>query len=741
MSRFPIREITLVVLLWFAATAAAQPKPPFGKLPPLPDLPSLGTLPDNLPDIPALIKLLTSGNDAERLAAAERIHEFGRAAKGAAAALLKSVEDGNENVRLASLLALGTMASEDKEALAKVRKRMEETDSEFERVLSAWAIARMSGDKNDVAATVTVLAKSLRSKDEAVASEAANALAELGSAAEPTLIDALDDKSSRVRTLAAGALGTNRARAAVSQLAGLLDDDSPLVRATAARSLGQIGPAASASSTALLGKLESDESTLVRANAAGALGRIGSSTPETIQVLTKTATDPAERVAASSLRALNQLNVDAEKVIPLLVKLLADPRPNVASAATNSLADIGKPAVPALSKAVLDKRSRYWAVLALSDMGAAAKPATGVLADALDEASADVQVEILLTLANIGPDAKESIAKIVPSLSSKYEGVRYAATFAVAQIGVKDRAAEQALETNASSSDAFLKLISSWALAKLNPRNPLHGARAIRALISSLASKDPRLQQAASMAAGELELGPAAIPQLLPNIFSAFKSSNEDVRESAVAALSNALSKVPAEPVLERAMENPQLRQMALRVVERLGPRAKGIVPVISKALDDSASSIRRDAALALAAIGPAASESVPALVERLKDDAPEVRWSATYALGSIGRDAADAKEPLRAIVGGTDESIKPITAWALAQLSPRDPTVATEIVPVLIQALRSTRIDDRLRSANALGQLGKQAASALGELEYASRDPNPSVRRAATTATNQIKN
>ena len=85
-----------------------------------------------------------------------------------------------------------------------------------------------------------------------MASEAAIALGSLGDIAEPTLAAFLDDKSPRVRALAAETLGRTGARGAVGQLSKLLQDEDANVRATAIRALGEIGPASRAAVPSLI---------------------------------------------------------------------------------------------------------------------------------------------------------------------------------------------------------------------------------------------------------------------------------------------------------------------------------------------------------------------------------------------------------------------------------------------------------------------------------------------------------
>lgn len=104
-----------------------------------------------------------------------------------------------------------------------------------------------------------------------VADTAADALARIGDAAVPSLIEGLADSS-------------------------------PLVRAQVARALARMGPRAHAAVPALIIALE-DEDLVVRMNAARALGQIGPEAQEAVPALIRALKDPANQGPVDSFGA------------------------------------------------------------------------------------------------------------------------------------------------------------------------------------------------------------------------------------------------------------------------------------------------------------------------------------------------------------------------------------------------------------------------------------------------------
>lgn len=475
-----MRLLVAFCLLVLPSIVRAQPPrpgfpPPGPKLPPGTKPPGVApSLPDAPPDIPQLLKLLSSKNEADRLEAAERIQGFGQAALGALDGLIRSTDDSNDFVRLAALEAIGGLRADGRKGLPEIRQRLQKAKSDYERVLAARALLRISTDASDVALALPVLAQGLQSEDDQVAVEAANTLRELGGPAVATLVAALEG-TPRVRRLAVDALGQIGASAkdAVPAITNLLSINDPETTAAAATALGHIG---------------------VRA-------------PETIRALAKSASSADESVARASIRALTELRLNSPSWIPFLTKQLAEGRPSVRAEAMSALAEQGEAAVPALTAALQDPRSQYWAVLVLGEIGPAAKDAVPALANALDTAAPDARIEILLTLAKLGPASAPAAEKIAKQLGDKHDGVRYAATLAA--LGTGGKALDATLQQNATSQDSFLAMLSAVVYAVLHPQDSAAGQRAMSLLTAGLNSRDAHVQRAAKHVLEQLRPKPA----------------------------------------------------------------------------------------------------------------------------------------------------------------------------------------------------------------------------------------
>jgi hypothetical protein len=200
---------------------------------------------------------------------------------------------------------------------------------------------------------------------------------------------AATDEESRVRAVdAIAALGPN-ARGAFDDLVKASADASSRVRWHAARGLGLIGEDAVAG-VPLLVKLLDDADPIVVTQAAAAIGLMraddeAANMPEVDKAAYEAAatalvakmTHPDPRVRRAVLRAIAKLQPDIDRFAPLVSERLSDADPSVVLPALHSLADMGGEAVPFLIKALENPKSRYWASVALAEIGAERMPGVG----------------------------------------------------------------------------------------------------------------------------------------------------------------------------------------------------------------------------------------------------------------------------------------------------------------------------------------------------------------------------
>ncbi len=193
--------------------------------------------------------------------------------------------------------------------------------------------------------------------------------------------------------LVSPALAADKA-ALAKDLAALKSGDEKS-RVAAIDSLGQLGPEAASATEALAAQL-TDESPTVRAHAAHALMQIGPAAVGAAPALAKAISDPDFHVRRISIAALETIHPDPAVVVEALGKALEDADPSVRVAALGTLTEYSDAAVPVLGRALENKDTRYWAALALGELGPSAKDAVPSLTKALADERSEVRREVLI---------------------------------------------------------------------------------------------------------------------------------------------------------------------------------------------------------------------------------------------------------------------------------------------------------------------------------------------------------
>jgi len=605
------------------------------------------------------------------------------------------------------------------------------------------------------AEVVTVTAKGGNEAAQPTATPAATASAETASLEQlRAALAAAEGEDARVLAVDAIAALGPQARGAYDDLVKATADASSRVRWHAARGLGLIGEDAVAA-VPLLATLLDDADPLVATQAAAAIGLIRADdeiTPEmpaadraayeeAFKSLVEKMTHTDPRVRRAVLRAIAVLEPDVKKLAPLVGERLADADPSVVLPALHSLADIGPEAVPVLMKALENPQARYWASVALAEIGAAAAPAVPALQAGVAEGEPEERMQSIMALAAIGEASRPAIGEIAKALDAQETSLRFAAAFALGRLKAKE--ADAALEKAATDADPLLAAIASWARARIHPDDEQLVAAAVEKLTAGLASGKPAVQTAAISAISDLagSIDDATEKRLADEFVRLLSSPEADVREAAAAAL---VREGPlAVDALEKSLADPDVRGIAMEILTAIGPVSKGALDSFLKALADPDPSHRGDAAIAIAAVGPDAADAVPALQAMLTstDGPPGLRYAAAYALGRIGAAAKPAAADLQKLSGSDDQLLATVATWASLKIEPGNTALFTAAVPLLRKALRGGEQLARLEAAVALGDIGAPAADAVPILELVSEeDPAPAVRAAAKRALEQIR-
>lgn len=577
--------------------------------------------------------------------------------------------------------------------------------------------------------------------------------AELATGAEavPALLARLaaaTDENGRVDAIDAIAdLGQN-ARPALDELVKYCGHEEIRTRWHAARAIGMIGEDALSAMPVLVGLL-GDRDPITATQAAAAIGLIRADDDRAADKLPADAdaaydgakralvgatVHPDARVRRAALRAIGILKPPVDVLGPLFAKQLADADPSVVLPAIRSLADIGGPAVPLLVDALKEPKSRYWAAIALAEIGPAAAPAVEVLTEQL--ASADVHecVQAMIALGAIGKEAAPAVDDLVRELDSREPGRRLGAAFALGRIG--DPAGDEPLARIAAAAggEPFMESIALWARAKINRSDEPLRDKAVLALVRGLGSEVPGIRSGSVSALSDIapRLDDAAAAKVAERFAELLADPNDEARMQAATALVR-MGKRGVGPLVA-AIDDEKRRLLALELLAAIGVDAEPALDKLAGLLADTDPALSGDAAMVVAAIGQPAARTVPALRAMLEGPAGEERrrYAAAYALGRIGAAAEPATGALRELATSKDQMLATVATWALLKIGPADAADAEAAVPLLRRALRSDVEMVRLEAAAALGELGPAAATAIPILELVSEDDASRVVRAA---------
>jgi HEAT repeat protein len=565
-------------------------------------------------------------------------------------------------------------------------------------------------------------------------------------------LTATDDSRTRVLILDEIATFGSKAKDALPDVLAMTSDPESRVRWHAVRTIGLIGEDAISAIPVLI-KLLQDEDPITVAQAAAAIRHIHADDERTdtqdqdaalyeaaVAPLVATTLHPDARARRAAVRAIQTLHADSETLAGLLAKVLADSDPAVILPALHTLADMGDDAVPVLIEALKVPGARYWAAVALAEIGAEAAPAAGQLTKLAKEGEPEERMQAMLALAAIGPPAVSATPVLVEALSSNDGSLRFAAVFALGSL--RAEAADAVLHKAAADPDDFLAEVAAWALAKIHPDDAAIREQALKKLRAGLTSELPKVRAASTSGLSDLAtlVDAAERRDLAADFIRVLSDPEPSVGARGGAALIR-LGSDAVEP-LSSQLANPDLREAALEILASIGADAAQAVDQITDTLSDDEAFVRGEAAIALAAIGPPASAAVPALQKILADDTEDsgTRYSAAYALGRIGSAAAPAMTTLRTLSDSTDELMATVAVWAALKIEPGNTEFFKTAMPRLRKALQAESDLARLEAAVALGEIGPHAKAAIPILEVVEEDdPVRAVRAAAAEALQKI--
>ena len=251
---------------------------------------------------------------------------------------------------------------------------------------AAFALGELGSEAEPA---LEVLARAMRKDpDREVRRNAAFALGETGPVALPVLIKGLNNSDSGVRRNVAAAL-VRIGPPAVPSLIEMLNDSKPVIRQNAAGILGRIGPRAKEAIPALEQAL-SDEDKAFSWTVKSALRKIKK---VTVEDLIDSLNDKDVIIRSRAAMALGDKKNQAISAVPALISCMNDEKAAVRKNASIALAKIGIDALPLLRQALSspDYRIRKNAAFALGGMGSKAKAAVPDLKKLLQDPNSKVR--------------------------------------------------------------------------------------------------------------------------------------------------------------------------------------------------------------------------------------------------------------------------------------------------------------------------------------------------------------
>lgn len=155
----------------------------------------------------------------------------------------------------------------------------------------------------------------------------------------------------------------------------------------------------------------------------------------------------------------------------------------------------------------------------------------------LSDADPQCRGDAAVALGAIGPDAAEAVPGLQKLLGDESTpvGVRYAAAYALGQIGTAAVAADPQLRALARSPDELMATIATWAVLKINPQDASLFESAIPLLRRALRGDREMARLEAAVVLGDIGSAAATAIPILELVSE--EDSSKPVRAAAAAAL------------------------------------------------------------------------------------------------------------------------------------------------------------------------------------------------------------
>ena len=315
-----------------------------------------------------------------------------------------------------------------------------------------------------------------------------------------------------------------------------------------------------------------------------------------------------------AIKKLGKKGKNAVVAIPKLIKFLESKDKKIADLSVESLAKIGKPALPQL----LVKLHAHPYPVRLNDVFALmGEPAVAPLIEKFQTDNKRICTLVAKILIKIG---KPAVKPLTQFLSSDKKKLRKISALCLVKIG------EPAVN---STIDVLLKknkrarTAAKWILIKI-------GEKAIPGLLQAFTGPDSKLARYSKKIILSMEKNyHKIIPQIIFNI----KKNNFEKIENLIIAMGE--NAIPSLSGLLIKTEKNSKKNIA-RIVAKMGKKARTMIPTLILCLNDKDATVRQVIAETLGKLGPIAKSATSELEKLLKDRDKYVRTSAKLALKKI---------------------------------------------------------------------------------------------------------
>jgi HEAT repeat protein len=658
----------------------------------------------------------------KRLAAVQVLRIF-PASDASVKALIETLKDKSDRVRLEAAFVLGQLAADPEQAVPALVETLGDPNIAI-REAAANALGNFGAD---AAPALSKLESLLADPDSTARRDAIQGLSGFASVspeARSLIADRLKDEAPYVRSGALAALSRLRemSRDYLPQFIVALADPSEQVRDAAAEAIGKLGAAGAPALQALVAasRLGQPGFSFYLGNAIHEVARkqAGSAVPLLIAALNDSENSVDGRVFAAQL--LGGFGPQARIATPDLVKASNEGPERVRSAAADALAIVSPETLAAKGLA------SWVAMLGSEDIGS-----RGYASDILMRAGAKAIPPLLEVVRK--EDTRDSLRASALSLL----GMTGGSDREVLRVTMELAARADSPAVQDAAVDALGLLAGGLPTSKRGP--------AIEALTK--AAGDPRLQGSALLALGNLgEKAAAAAPAIQETLQRILK--NDPLDPMLAAFWLKPLGRIGTSDRAVVSLVIPLLSNPNLIVrnaaVEALGgmPLPEAVTALVN-VLHDPRDEIRANAAAALGRIlstptgRPYAADAVPALLEHVKD--PTV-WVRPAVIGALVR--SGAPEAVRPVINAMNDSSREVRFQAVSGLQVlfRDPGgdwIKEAALPGLTHALDDSDRIVTFWAAVSLKFYGPAGAAALPALRRLLANADPAE---ASTFSDAIK-